>query len=63
MLIGAVDYFPQHYGAKVIPMALAILEGRPVPPAAYTDHSLLTFENVHEIYPENGLVRSIIAGQ
>jgi ABC-type sugar transport system substrate-binding protein len=52
MLIGAVDYFPQHYGARVIPLALSILQGQPVSPAAYTDHVLLTAENVNQVYAE-----------
>jgi hypothetical protein len=33
-------------------LALAILRGQPVPPAVYTNHVLLTAENIHEIYPE-----------
>jgi ribose transport system substrate-binding protein len=51
MLIGAVDFFPQHYGAKIIPLAVDILAGRPVPPAVYTDHLLLTPQNVAQVYP------------
>jgi hypothetical protein len=50
MLIGAVDFFPQHYGATIIPLALDLLEGRPVPPAVYTDHLLLTPQNVGQVY-------------
>lgn len=52
MLIGAVDFFPQHYGSKVIPLALSILSGRPVPPAVYTDHLLITAQNVNQVYPD-----------
>lgn len=53
MLIGAVDFFPQHYGSKIIPLALSILEGKPVPPAIYTDHLLLTPQNVGQVYPSD----------
>ena len=53
MLIGAVDYFPQHYGAKLLPIALDLLEGRPTPPAVYTEHLLLTSANVRQVYPED----------
>jgi ribose transport system substrate-binding protein len=53
MLIGAVDYFPQNYGAKAIQLALAILSGRPTPPAAYTDHILITADNIAQIYPDD----------
>ena len=50
MLIGAVDFFPQHYGSKVIPLALDVLEKRSIPPAIYTDHLLLTPNNVRQVY-------------
>ncbi len=53
MLIGAVDYFPQHYGARVIPLAVSILQSQPIPPAIYTDHVLLTSDNVQHIYAES----------
>jgi ribose transport system substrate-binding protein len=53
MLIGAVDFFPQHYGSKLIPIVLDVLEGRPIPPAIYTDHLLLTHGNVRQVYPED----------
>ena len=53
MLIGAVDYFPQSYGIKVISMAVAILHGRPTPPAVYTDHILITPDNVAQLYPDD----------
>jgi ribose transport system substrate-binding protein len=50
MLIGAVDFFPQHYGSKIIPLAINILERQAVPPALYTDHLLLTANNVRQVY-------------
>jgi ribose transport system substrate-binding protein len=58
MLIGAVDYFPQHYGARVISLALSILQGQPVPPAVYTNHALLTADNLREHYSESELAGS-----
>jgi ribose transport system substrate-binding protein len=60
MLIGAVDYFPQQYGFRVIPLAVSILEGQAVPPAVYTDHVLLTSENVQQIYPAEMPVVSML---
>jgi hypothetical protein len=48
-----VDYFPQTYGERVIPLALQILASQSAPPAAYTDHVLVTAENVHRLYPED----------
>ena len=53
MLIGAVDYFPQNYGHKAVQLAIEILTGRPTPPAVYTDHLLVTSENIHQIYPDD----------
>ena len=53
MLIGAVDFFPQNYGAKAIQLAIAILSGRPTPPAVYTDHMLITPANIAHIYPDD----------
>lgn len=53
MLIGAVDYFPQNYGTKALHLALEILTGRPTPPAIYTDHVLVTGENVGQYYPDD----------
>jgi ribose transport system substrate-binding protein len=55
MLIGAVDYFPRHYGEKIIGMAASLLAGRPVPPAVYTDHLLLTPDNLSRVYPDDKL--------
>jgi ribose transport system substrate-binding protein len=55
MLIGAVDYFPRQYGEKIIGMALGILAGQPVPPAVYTDHLLLTPDNLSRVYPDDKL--------
>jgi len=50
-LIGSVAYFPEHYGDHIIRLARLILAGRPVPPAAYTRHVLITAENVDRYYP------------
>jgi ribose transport system substrate-binding protein len=55
MLIGAVDYFPRHYGEKIIGMAASLLDGQPVPPAVYTDHLLLTPDNLSRVYPDDKL--------
>lgn len=50
-LIGSVAYFPEHYGDHIIRLARLILAGRPVPPANYTRHVLITAENVDRYYP------------
>jgi len=53
MLIGAVDYFPEAYGDRILQMAMHLLAGRSVPPATYTDHALITAANVQRFYPND----------
>jgi ribose transport system substrate-binding protein len=50
-LIGSVGYFPERYGEELIPLALAILQKKPVPPAVYVKHQLITPKNIDLIYP------------
>ena len=45
-LIGSVAYFPEKYGAEIVTVALDILHRRPVPPAVFVKHQLVTPENV-----------------
>jgi len=40
-LIGAVNYFPEKYGARILPIILQCLNGQPVPPALYVEHKLI----------------------
>lgn len=40
-LIGAVAYFPEKYGSKILPLVIRCLNGQPVPPACYTEHKLI----------------------
>jgi ribose transport system substrate-binding protein len=53
MLIGAVDYFPEAYGDRIMQLAVAMLNDKPVPPATYTDHALMTHVNVQRFYPDD----------
>ena len=53
MLIGGVDYCPDTYGEYALDMALNILTGQLVPPAAYTEHLLVNADNVDLIYPND----------
>jgi ribose transport system substrate-binding protein len=55
-LIGSVAYFPEKYGAEVVRLALDILHRRPVPPAVFVKHQLVTPENVNHVYPNDGLM-------
>jgi ribose transport system substrate-binding protein len=52
-LVGSVAYFPERYGDAIIPLALDILQGKPMPPAVFVKHQLVTRENVKQIYPED----------
>jgi ribose transport system substrate-binding protein len=49
-LIGSVAYFPENYGADIVSLALDILQHRPVPPAVFTRHQLITPDNVDHLY-------------
>jgi ribose transport system substrate-binding protein len=40
-LIGAVAYFPERYGSRILPIVLQCLDGQPTPPAVYLEHQLL----------------------
>jgi ribose transport system substrate-binding protein len=55
-LIGSVAYFPEKYGAEILTVALDILNRRPVPPAVFVKHQLVTPDNVNHIYPNDQLI-------
>jgi ribose transport system substrate-binding protein len=56
--IGSVAYFPETYGAQLIKLALDILEKKHVPPAVFTQHELVTPENVNKVYPNDAWMQS-----
>jgi ribose transport system substrate-binding protein len=51
-----VDYFPETYGEGVIQLALGILNKRPVPPAIFVKHRLITPDNIDQLYPNDRLL-------
>src|SRR5438093_2250601 len=55
-LIGSVAYFPEKYGDDIVALALDILHRRPVPPAVFVKHQLVTAETVDHIYPNDQLL-------
>jgi len=61
-LIGSVAYFPEKYGSEIIGVALDILNRRPVPPAVFVKHQLLTAENVNHVYPNDELMQLPVSG-
>ena len=52
-LIGCVAFAPESYGRQLLPVALRILEGKSVPPAVFTEHQILTPDNVDLLYPSD----------
>jgi ribose transport system substrate-binding protein len=50
-LIGSVAFFPERYGNELMRLALNILGGKHTPPAVYTQHALITRDNVDHFYP------------
>ena len=49
-LIGSVAFFPELYGAALIGLAQDILEHKSTPPAVFTEHQLITAQNVDHFY-------------
>jgi ribose transport system substrate-binding protein len=56
--IGSVAYFPERYGDDLIRVGLEILNHRPVPPAVFVKHQLITPENVDHFYPNDSLMQT-----
>lgn len=52
-LVCSVAYFPETYGERLIQLALDVLNRKSVPPAVFTQHQLVTPENVDKIYPND----------
>jgi len=57
-LVCSVAYFPETYGVRIVQLALDILNRRPVPPAIFIQHELLTSENVDKIYPNDAWMKN-----
>jgi len=55
-LIASVAYFPEKYGEGLIRLALDILGGKPLPPAIFTTHQIITPDNVDHYYPNDALL-------
>lgn len=52
-LVCSVAFFPERYGASLIKIATDILAGKPVPPATFIPHELVTPANVNQVYPND----------
>ena len=55
-LIASVGYFPERYGDGLIRLALEILGRRPVAPAMFVKHQIVTPDNVDHLYPNDALM-------
>lgn len=60
-LIGSVAFFPERYGEHLLRIAQDILQGRPVPPAIFVKHVLITAANVDRHYTNDALVPALEA--
>jgi ribose transport system substrate-binding protein len=51
VVLGSVAYYIDRYGDEVLPLALRMLAGKPVPKHTVTQHILVTATNVFREYP------------
>jgi ribose transport system substrate-binding protein len=57
-LVCSVAYFPETYGERLVRLALDMLKQKPVAPAIFVQHELLTLQNVDKIYPNDTWMKS-----
>ena len=55
-LIASVGYFPERYGDGLVKLAVDLLSRKPVPPAVFVHHHVITPENVDHFYPNDVLL-------
>ncbi len=58
-LLGSVAFFPERYGEDLIRVSLDILNRRPVPPAVFVEHKLITPRTVDHFYPNDSLTQGV----
>src|SRR5207249_10869255 len=51
IVIGSVAFYLDRYGYDVLPLAVRMLRGEPIPPRTVTRHKLITAANVSVDYP------------
>jgi ribose transport system substrate-binding protein len=61
-LLGSVAFFPERYGEDLIRVSLDILNRRPVPPAVFVEHKLITPATVDHYYPNDSLIQVPCSG-
>ncbi len=50
--IASTAYFPERYGTLLIPAMVAALKGETIPKEIFTQHQVITSENIREVYPD-----------
>jgi ribose transport system substrate-binding protein len=55
-LIASVGYFPEKYGDGLLRLAFDLLAKKPVAPAVFINHQIITPDNVDHFYPNDGLL-------
>lgn len=56
-LVCSVAYFPELYGERIIQLALDLLRHKPVAPAVFVQHELITPQNVNKVYPNDSWMK------
>jgi len=57
-MIGSVAFFPERYGPDLVKVSLDILNKKPVPPAVFVDHKLITPSTIEHFYPNDWLMET-----
>jgi ribose transport system substrate-binding protein len=57
--VGSVAFFPERYGENLIRVSLDILNQRPVAPAVFVEHKLITPTTVDHYYPNDALAQLV----
>lgn len=60
-LVGSVAFFPERYGPDLVRVSLDILNKKPVPPAVFVDHKLVTPSTLDHFYPNDHLMQAASA--
>lgn len=48
----SIAYFPEKYGEYLIPGAVALMQGQPIPAFMYVENQVITKDNVDKFYPK-----------
>ena len=57
-MVGSVAFFPERYGPDLVRVSLDILNKKPVPPAVFVEHKLVTPMTVDHFYPNDSIMHT-----